>query len=64
MPPLQRVIGQAAGPHSAGSSAGKLANRNITHNQASRFDYTTRKGIQINHEHGKTKTISLRPYAL
>jgi len=44
MIPLQQVTGQAAGPHSVGSSAGKLANRNITHNQASSFDYT-RKSI-------------------
>lgn len=43
MLPLQWVTGQAAGPHSAGSSAGKLANKNITHNQASCFNYTTGK---------------------
>jgi hypothetical protein len=47
MPPLQWVTGQAAGPHSAGSLAGKLANRNITNNQASCFNYTTKKSVQI-----------------
>jgi hypothetical protein len=45
MLPLQQVTGQAAGPHSAGSSAGKLANSNKTHNQASRFDYTKSESI-------------------
>ena len=64
MPPLQRVTGQAAGPHSAGSSAGMLANRNITQNQASCFNYTTRKSVQINYVYGKTKIITLRPHSL